>query len=706
MSAIQTFRHYRISQDSQAAAVELWRTRNEVVCLAVDTLRQIFVELHVGISEPGTAREHKPFQQIASAATQLRHRNLLTILDSGEDEGANYYVTEFVDGERLETYLARTSPIPPWLALTIAGQITDGLQPLANQAVLLAGTDIYNSTIQLLGETPADLVIKVADLNLTVEPAKAALSIPTSTARIVDNLGQLLLYMLAGSMSETAAAGLEPELRFLLEAISQPVHQHHPATLEQLRQLIERTRSELPSAQSPKSGEKLDAALRPRLPLQAHFPNPAHLADFLSDDYTIDTTPFDSAQPYRHAATARSTRVPTTLQLLPPERLMPKDYSRSLRTAVQRINNLDHPNLLRIISISDEETPEFYMEEASGKHTLASVLRLKQGLSATEAVFVLEELLEANRQAEGCGLTPVVRSPGQIYVQFLDPRGESALPSETELSRASLENWPGFRLKVRTFPTTLNLAQQERFHPERLLPPGHAGLETSPSQKHSSIMTPVTTRDFALLAAAMIQGGKEISDKVRQHVFDSLRTRKGGPQVSPKEFVERLAALSGRTVATKTVAKKTASKKKKNSQIENPDALDLVEAEVTAGAMNDEYLMPLGSGVIDPPSPRSSGVGFAEALFGSQIPLDDEPIAPLSQNSIFQPLPFQPPAHGGRNFLEGPELPEMPEEDYSYLEEEPRKGSRTFMLLLLVILVAALVAGVMAHFTGRAFWVK
>ena len=98
MSANQTFRHYRISQDPKGGAVEIWRSGSEVVCLAVDTLRQVFVELHVGISDPSTAREHKPFQQIAAQAAQLRHRHVLNILDSGEDEGANYFVTEFIDG--------------------------------------------------------------------------------------------------------------------------------------------------------------------------------------------------------------------------------------------------------------------------------------------------------------------------------------------------------------------------------------------------------------------------------------------------------------------------------------------------------------------------------------------------------------------------------------------------------------------------------
>ena len=49
MAALRTFRHYRISQDRNGGTVELWRSGTEVACLAVDTQRHVFVELHVAV---------------------------------------------------------------------------------------------------------------------------------------------------------------------------------------------------------------------------------------------------------------------------------------------------------------------------------------------------------------------------------------------------------------------------------------------------------------------------------------------------------------------------------------------------------------------------------------------------------------------------------------------------------------------------------
>ena len=718
MSAIQTFRHYRIAQDSSGGAVEVWRSGSEVVCLAVDTLRQIFVELHVGISDPSHAREHKPFQQIAQQASLCRHPHLLSALDSGEDEGANYYVTEFVDGERLDTYLARCNPLPTRLALIILSQITQGLQPLAQQPALLAGLNLFNSTIQLLGDSPPDLLCKIADLSLTVEPPKSALQLAPTTQRIIGDAARLLHYMMTGSMVESdlpmeASQRFAPELGFLFTALIDPAHAHHPASLEQLHNLTARCLADLNESNSPLP-EKLPATLRPRLPLQSHFMAATTLADLLSEDYQVDPSPFDSAQPYRHAATTRATRQPATVQLLPPERLMPRDYLRSIRTALHRINSLDHPNLLRVMLFPEDEHAGYFLEEATGRHTLASILRLKGSCNAGETVTLLEHLLEANRQAEACGLTTCLRSLSQIHVQFTATNGEAMLPDETTLARIPLSDWPPFRLRVRTYPTTLNLTQPERFNLERLLPQGHPGAEVTSTQKQSSLMTPASVRDFALLGAALTRHQEGLPDKIRQHISDHLRIRKTTQQASPKEFVERLSAMAGRTAPKAPAARKTPAKKKTSASppLELPfdpasefteygEPMDLPEQTPDS--------LPLGRDSQPYAADLSTAPGFAEMLFGDQLPpepdLDDDPqTAPIS---IFNQSPLLASEEGERNFLDGMgPMDSQADEDYSYLEEPSKGGSRLLLLLVLVILVAALVAGIMAHFTGRAFWLS
>ena len=718
MSAIQTFRHYLIAQDPSGGAVEVWRSGSEVVCLAVDTLRQIFVELHVGISDPSQAREHKSFQQIAQQASLCRHPNLLSAFDCGEDEGANYYVTEFVDGERLDTYLARCNPLPTRLALMILSQSTQGLQPLAQQPSLLAGVNLFNSTIQLLGDAPQDLLCKIADLSLTVEPSKSALQLAPTTQRIIGDAARLLYYMMTGSMVEAdppmeASQRFAPEVGFLLTALTDQAHAHHPASLEQLHNLAARCLADLNDSNSPLP-KTLPTPLRPRLPLQSHFLAVTTLADLLNENYQVDASPFDSAQPYRHAATTRDTRVPATVQLLPPERLMPHDYLRSVRTSIHRVNSLDHPHLLRVILLPEDEHAGFFLEEAAGNHSLASMLRLKGSCNAGEAVVLLEHLLEANRQAEACGLTPCIRSLGQIHVQFTATHGEVALPDEATLARISLSDWPSFRLRVRTYPTTLNLTQPERFNLDRLLPQGHPGAEVTSTLKQSSLMTPASVRDFALLAAALTRHQLDLPDKVRQHISDHLRIRKSTQQASPKEFVERLAAMAGRSTPKPPAARKTPAKRKASP----PAAMDLlfdpVSESLDAGESGDfldhaPASLPLG---LDPQTyngDRLNAPGFAEMLFGDQLPPEPDedlnhliaPVSIFNQSS----LPFQD--EDGRGFLEGTDpMDPQADEDYSYLEEPPKSNRRLLLLLLLVILVAALVAGIMAHFTGRAFWLS
>ena len=718
MSAIQTFRHYRISQDPSGGAVEVWRSGSEVVCLAVDTLRQVFVELHVGIADPALAREHKPFQQIAQQAGQVRHPQVLTVLDSGEDEGANYYVTEFIDGERLDTYLARCNPLPIGLALPILSQLVQGLQALAPQPVLLAGLDLFNSTIQLLGAGPEDLWCKIADLALTIEPPKSALQIGPTTERIVGDAARLLYYMLTGNMTagvptRSESSPLAPEVSFLMNALGDPAHPHHPTSLEQLPSLIQRCLSDL-SGEMARLPERLPVNLRPRLPLQTHFVSTAALAEVLSDDFLVDSQPFDALLPYRIAATTRATRASATVQVLPPERLMPRDYLRSLRTALQRINSLDHPHLLRVIVAPEDEKAEFYLEEATGRHTLASLMKLKGGCDAAETVLLLEHLLEANREAEGCGLTPVLRSPGQIHVQFTAANGEAALPDEATLRRLSLTEWPPFRLRVRTYPTTLNLTQPERFNAERLLPPGHPSTDSSSTQKQSSLLTNATTRDFALLAAALTAGNDALPDKIRQHIADHLRQRKSSQQTQPKEFIDRLAAMSDRVLPKALVARKSPSRKKAKSAMEEVSELPFATAPMFGSADESEDLlaplpgsMTLGSESLGYAPVSATAPGFAEMLFGGQLPPEPEMESAVTPMSLFSQSPLLPPDEGEHNFLDGLRQAEpTADEDYSYLDEPSPPRGRLLLLFLLVILVAALVAGVMAHFTGRAFWLS
>ena len=76
----------------------------------------------------GADDEHvSRFRHEAQAVAQLSHPDVVTVLDRGVDDGRQYIVFEYVDGENLRQLLDRTGPLPPQRATEIAIAIADGL---------------------------------------------------------------------------------------------------------------------------------------------------------------------------------------------------------------------------------------------------------------------------------------------------------------------------------------------------------------------------------------------------------------------------------------------------------------------------------------------------------------------------------------------------------------------------------------------------
>jgi serine/threonine-protein kinase len=67
------------------------------------------------------------FRREARAVAQLSHPHIVTVIDRGEDEGREYIVFEYVDGENLKELVRRTGPMPVRRALELAIAIAEGL---------------------------------------------------------------------------------------------------------------------------------------------------------------------------------------------------------------------------------------------------------------------------------------------------------------------------------------------------------------------------------------------------------------------------------------------------------------------------------------------------------------------------------------------------------------------------------------------------
>jgi serine/threonine-protein kinase len=67
------------------------------------------------------------FRREARSVAQLSHPHIVTVIDRGEDDGQQYIVFEYVDGENLKQFLERTGPLPTRRAVELALEIADAL---------------------------------------------------------------------------------------------------------------------------------------------------------------------------------------------------------------------------------------------------------------------------------------------------------------------------------------------------------------------------------------------------------------------------------------------------------------------------------------------------------------------------------------------------------------------------------------------------
>ena len=76
------------------------------------------------------------FFREAQAAGNLRHRNIVTIYDVGEEDGLPFMAQEFVDGKSLAQHLKERGKLPLREALTVAKQVSEGLAYAHEQGIV------------------------------------------------------------------------------------------------------------------------------------------------------------------------------------------------------------------------------------------------------------------------------------------------------------------------------------------------------------------------------------------------------------------------------------------------------------------------------------------------------------------------------------------------------------------------------------------
>ena len=110
-----------------------------------------------GTSTEGMAR----FQRAAAVMSEVRHANVLAVLEHGVHQGRPCTVTEAWRGETLAAALVRQGAPPWWTALDVADQVLDGLEAIHDAGVVHRG--ITPSALVL---DDADEGVKVVDWSL------------------------------------------------------------------------------------------------------------------------------------------------------------------------------------------------------------------------------------------------------------------------------------------------------------------------------------------------------------------------------------------------------------------------------------------------------------------------------------------------------------------------------------------------------------
>jgi serine/threonine protein kinase len=146
--------HYRICVKHDGAPQELSRTGTVITYKAVDDRfgESVALKLIPIASIDPAARERVDGE--ASAAQKLNHVNIAKVFDFGHEDGDFVYVSEYVEGETLSSWVEEHGPMPADAVLRVALQIVEALS--ASSSHRLTHRAIQPSNLMIVAGTTAE----------------------------------------------------------------------------------------------------------------------------------------------------------------------------------------------------------------------------------------------------------------------------------------------------------------------------------------------------------------------------------------------------------------------------------------------------------------------------------------------------------------------------------------------------------------------
>jgi serine/threonine-protein kinase len=265
------------------------------------------------------------FRREARAVARLSHPNIVTVIDRGDDDGRQYIVFEYVDGENLKELVVRSGRLPARRALELALAVADGLSFAHEQGLVHRDVKPQNVLLNSEGE------VKVTDFGIArsihvdhgvtqtgtvlgtgeyLAPEQAS-GKPVSPATDVYSLGVVLWELLAGDVPFTG----ENFVAVALQHVNEPPPSLlgvRPDVSPRLAATVEHALAKDPAQRFP-SMAALARELRACL-AELDAPAPAHAEDEAA--MTLLTRPAPAPARRTGRRRARSRRSPLVWVLL------------------------------------------------------------------------------------------------------------------------------------------------------------------------------------------------------------------------------------------------------------------------------------------------------------------------------------------------------------------------------------------------------
>jgi eukaryotic-like serine/threonine-protein kinase len=243
------------------------------VYCAFDTLLERNVALKILHDQYGDDEEYvERFRREARAVAQLAHPNIVTVIDRGEEEGKQFIVFEFIDGENLKELVDRGGPLPVRRVLELGLEVGRALafahaqglihRDVKPQNVLLNGDGRAKVTdfgivrsLDAVGHTETGTVLGTSHY-IAPEQARGE---RVDTQTDVYSFGVVLYELLAGAVPYPGDNFLSVAMKHVNDPVP-TVLDARPDTPLRLATLIERSLSKL-SAERPASMDEVVAEL-------------------------------------------------------------------------------------------------------------------------------------------------------------------------------------------------------------------------------------------------------------------------------------------------------------------------------------------------------------------------------------------------------------------------------------------------------------